>query len=270
MTHPSLQTRALTLGYGPHTTLQDLNLSVAAGRITTLVGANGCGKSTLLRALSRLLAPSGGSVLLDGGDLHRLPAREVARKLAILPQGPTAPEGLTVEGLVWFGRHPHQGLLAARGGHDRERVAWALAQTGMTAFASRPLEALSGGQRQRAWIAMSLAQDTPVLLLDEPTTYLDLSHQLEVLHLVQRLNREQGKTVVMVLHDLNQAVRYSDELVAVANGRVYAQGDPAKLMTPELLRDVFGLRAHLLTDPDTGRPHLIPYGLARRVDGEGL
>ena len=270
VSQPSLQTRGLTLGYGVRTVVQDLNLSVAAGRITTLVGANGCGKSTLLRALSRLLAPSGGSVLLDGGDLHRLPAREVARKLAILPQGPTAPEGLTVEQLVWFGRHPHQGLLAARGDRDRERVAWALAQTGMTAFASRPLDALSGGQRQRAWIAMSLAQDTPVLLLDEPTTYLDLSHQLEVLHLVQRLNREEGKTVVMVLHDLNQAVRYSDELVAVAGGQVYAQGDPAALMTPDLLRDVFGLRAHLLSDPDTGRPHIIPYGLARRADEKGL
>ncbi len=267
---PSLSTQGLTLQYGTRTVIDDLNLSVAGGRITSLIGANGCGKSTLLRALSRLLSPQGGQVLLDGGDLHRLPAREVARKLSILPQGPVAPEGLTVEQLAWFGRHPHQGLLGARTDHDRERVGWALAQTGMTAFASRPLDALSGGQRQRAWIAMSLAQDTPVLLLDEPTTYLDLSHQLEVLHIVQRLNREQGKTIVMVLHDLNQAVRYSDELVAVEGGRVYAQGDPATLMTPDLLRDVFGLKAHILPDPDTGRPHLIPYALARKKEGSGL
>ncbi|GGR24013.1 ABC transporter ATP-binding protein [Deinococcus ruber] len=261
----SLQTEALTLRYGERTVVSGLNLSITGGRITALVGANGCGKSTLLRALARLLPPSAGRVLLDGADLHRRPAREVARSLAILPQGPQAPEGLTVEQLVWFGRHPHQGLLAGRSEHDRERVQWAMTQTGMTAFANRSLDALSGGQRQRAWIAMSLAQDTATLLLDEPTTYLDASHQLEVLQLVQRLNREQNRTIVMVLHDLNQAVRYSDELVAVVEGQVYAQGDPAALMTPDLLRDVFGLKAHLLTDPDTGRPHVIPYGLARRA-----
>ncbi|GHG11444.1 iron-dicitrate ABC transporter ATP-binding protein [Deinococcus piscis] len=258
-----LEASHLTLGYGEQAILSDLNFALRGGAVTSLVGANGCGKSTLLRALSRLLAPSGGSVMLDGQDLHRLNAKEVARRLAILPQGPVAPEGLTVEQLVWFGRHPHQGFLGGRSEADRAQVAWAMSQTGMTAFAGRPLEALSGGQRQRAWIAMSLAQSTPVLLLDEPTTYLDLSHQLEVLELVQRLNREQGKTVVMVLHDLNQAVRYSDELVAVQGGRVYAQGDPAELMTPELLRDVFGLKAHVLQDPDTGRPHIIPYAVAR-------
>ncbi|WP_261665146.1 ABC transporter ATP-binding protein [Deinococcus sp. Marseille-Q6407] len=260
-----LEASHLTLGYSNQAILNDLNFSLRGGAVTSLVGANGCGKSTLLRALSRLLVPSGGAVLLDGQDLHRLNPKAVARRLAILPQGPVAPEGLTVEQLVWLGRHPHQGLLGGRSEADRAQVAWALSQTGMTAFVSRPLEALSGGQRQRAWIAMSLAQSTPVLLLDEPTTYLDISHQLEVLELAQRLNREQGKTVVMVLHDLNQAVRYSDELVAVQGGRVYAQGDPAELMTPELLRDVFGLKAHLLRDPDTGRPHIIPYAVARVV-----
>ncbi|UFA51906.1 ABC transporter ATP-binding protein (plasmid) [Deinococcus radiophilus] len=253
----------MRLGYGGQDILHDLSFAVRGGAVTSLVGANGCGKSTLLRALSRLLSPSGGQVLLDGADLHRLTPKAVARKLAILPQGPVAPEGLSVEQLVWFGRHPHQGRWGGRTAADTEQVAWALAQTGMTAFAGRPLEALSGGQRQRAWIAMSLAQSTPVLLLDEPTTYLDLSHQLEVLELVQRLNREQGKTVVMVLHDLNQAVRYSDELIAVQGGRIYAQGDPAALLTDDLLRDVFGLKAHRLTDPDTGRPHIIPYAVAR-------
>lgn len=264
-----LEASHLTLGYGEQAILSDLNFALRGGAVTSLVGANGCGKSTLLRALSRLLSPSGGAVMLDGQDLHRLNPKDVARRLAILPQGPVAPEGLTVEQLVWFGRHPHQGFLGGRSEADRAQVAWAMSQTGMTAFAGRPLEALSGGQRQRAWIAMSLAQSTPVLLLDEPTTYLDLSHQLEVLELVQRLNREQGKTVVMVLHDLNQAVRYSDELVAVQGGQVYAQGDPATLMTPELLRDVFGLKAHVLQDPDTGRPHIIPYAVARVLSPQG-
>ena len=259
-----LSTRELSLRYGARQVFEGLDLGLRHGAVTTLIGANGSGKSTLLRSLSRLLAPHAGAVLLDGADLHRLPTKAVAQKLAILPQGPSAPEGLTVEELAWFGRHPHQGLFASRTAEDRRIVAWALDQTGMTVFASRPLESLSGGQRQRAWIAMSLAQGTETLLLDEPTTYLDLSHQLEVLHLVRRLGEREGKTIVMVLHDLNQAVRYSDEIVAVEGGRVYAQGDPAEVMTPALLRDVFGLEAHLLRDPDTGRPHVIPYGIARR------
>ncbi len=258
-----LRTSALSLRYGARRVFEGLDLSLRGGVVTTIVGANGSGKSTLLRSLSRLLVPDRGAVLLDGQDLHRLPTRAVAQKLAILPQGPSAPEGLTVEELAWFGRHPHQGMFASRSAEDRRLVEWALDQTGMRVFASRPLESLSGGQRQRAWIAMSLAQGTDVLLLDEPTTYLDLSHQLEVLHLVRRLNEQEGKTIVMVLHDLNQAARYSGEIVAVQGGRVYAQGDPRDVVTKELLRDVFGLEAHLLSDPDTGTPHVIPYGIAR-------
>jgi len=260
----TLTTQNLGLRYGTRQVFADLNLTLPAGKVTTIVGANGSGKSTLLRSLSRLLAPDRGAVLLNGQDVHRLPARIVAQQLAILPQGPTAPEGLTVEELVWFGRHPHQGVFGSRTQADRDMVDTALDQTGMRVFASRPLDSLSGGQRQRAWIAMSLAQGTGTLLLDEPTTYLDLSHQLEVLHLVRRLNEQDGKTIVMVLHDLNQAVRYSDEIVAVQDGRVYAQGDPGEIVTDGLLRDVFGLRAHVLRDPDTGRPHFIPYGITRR------
>ncbi|PYE49971.1 iron complex transport system ATP-binding protein [Deinococcus yavapaiensis KR-236] len=267
MTHVTakLATRNLGLKYGNRAVFEGLDLSLRGGAVTTIIGANGSGKSTLLRSLSRLLAPDRGAVLLNGADVHRLPSKVVAQQLAILPQGPSAPEGLTVEELAWFGRHPHQGLLGGRTAEDRRLVEWALDQTGMRIFASRPLDSLSGGQRQRAWIAMSLAQGTDVLLLDEPTTYLDLSHQLEVLHLVRRLNEQQGKTIVMVLHDLNQAVRYSDEVVAVLDGRVYAQGDPSDVMTKDLLRDVFGLEAHLLADPDTGRPHVIPYGIARKA-----
>ncbi|CAM4024694.1 ABC transporter ATP-binding protein [Deinococcus marmoris] len=258
-----LSTHDLKLAYGASVIVPGLNLSLKGEQVTSIIGPNGCGKSTLLRALARLRPVSGGSVELYGQALHALPSKEVARRLAILPQGPVAPEGLSVEELVWFGRHPHQGRFPVRRPEDREAVAWALAQTGMTVFGSRPLEALSGGQRQRAWIAMSLAQQTEILLLDEPTTYLDLSHQLEVLQLAQRLNREQGKTVVMVLHELNQAVRYSDEIIAMRAGEVYAQGRPEDVLTLELLAEVFGLKAHILSDPDTGRPYIIPYALTR-------
>ncbi|MDR6217912.1 ABC transporter ATP-binding protein [Deinococcus soli (ex Cha et al. 2016)] len=258
-----LSTHALKLAYGQNVIIPGLDLTVAGGQVTSIIGPNGCGKSTLLRALARLLPSGAGHIELYGQALHALPSREIARRLAILPQGPAAPEGLSVEDLVWFGRHPHQGRFPVRRAEDREAVQWALDQTGMRVFAARPLEALSGGQRQRAWIAMSLAQQTDILLLDEPTTYLDPSHQLEVLHLAQRLNREQGKTVVMVLHDLNQAVRYSDRLIAMSGGAVYAHGPAEDVLTHDLLRDVFGLKAHLLPDPDTGRPHVIPYALTR-------
>ncbi|GAA5513955.1 petrobactin import ATP-binding protein FpuD [Deinococcus carri] len=263
MTDFPLTTDKLRLGYGSSIIIPELDLRVAGGKVTSIIGPNGCGKSTLLRALARLLPVGSGQIHLYGQALHALPSKDVARRLAILPQGPTAPEGLSVEDLVWFGRHPHQGRFPVRREEDREAVNWALDQTGMRIFAGRPLEALSGGQRQRAWIAMSLAQQTDILLLDEPTTYLDLSHQLEVLHLAQRLNREQGKTVVMVLHDLNQAVRYSDEIITMKGGEVYAQGEAGVVLTPELLRDVFSLKAHILTDPDTGKPHVIPYALTR-------
>ncbi|AWN24533.1 Fe(3+)-dicitrate ABC transporter ATP-binding protein [Deinococcus irradiatisoli] len=258
-----LSTHDLTLSYGTSVIVPQLSFSLKGVQVTSIIGPNGCGKSTLLRALARLRPAASGEVQLYGQALHTLPGKEVARRLAILPQGPVAPEGLSVEELVWFGRHPHQGPFPLRRPEDRAAVAWALNQTGMTVFAGRPLDALSGGQRQRAWIAMSLAQQTEILLLDEPTTYLDLSHQLEVLHLAQRLNREEGKTVVMVLHDLNQAARYSDELVAMRGGEIYAQGRPEDVLTPALLADVFHLKAHILRDPDTGRPHIIPYALTR-------
>lgn len=258
-----LSTSNLRLGYGANVIVPGLNLRVASGKVTSIIGPNGCGKSTLLRALARLLPMQGGQIQLYGQALHALPSKEVARRLAILPQGPVAPEGLSVEELVWFGRSPHQGPFPVRREEDRQAVEWALDQTGMRVFAGRSLDALSGGQRQRAWIAMSLAQRTDILLLDEPTTYLDPAHQLEVLQLAERLNREQGKTVVMVLHDLNQAARYSDELIAMHAGQVYAQGSAAEVLTHDMLRDVFHLKGHLLKDPDTGKPYVIPYALTR-------
>lgn len=260
----TLETRGLRLAYESRVIVEDLNLSLQTGKITAIIGPNGCGKSTILRSLARLLTPKAGAVLLDGKDIHALPSRVLARQLAILPQGPVSPEGLTVEMLAWFGRYPHQNFMQSRSSGDARIIRDALAQTGMLELKDRALETLSGGQRQRAWIAMSLAQDTPFLLLDEPTTYLDMMHQLEVLQLLTTLNADSGKTIVMVLHDLNQAARFSHELIAVQGGRVVAQDTPERVLTLQLLRSVFGLEAHLIRDPQAGTPHVIPYALAAR------
>jgi len=257
-----LRTRELEVGYADDVVVRNLNLSVLPGRITALVGANGSGKSTILKAMARILKPKAGSVLLDGKAIHKLPTRTVARQLAILPQNPTAPDGLTVSELVAYGRFPHQGGFGGLTKEDQEVVRWALRVTGMEPHAERPVDQLSGGQRQRAWIAMALAQQTPMLFLDEPTTYLDMAHQLEVLQLLQRLNREEGRTVVMVLHDLNHASRYAHHMVAIKGGTVYGEGAPADVMTPEMLREVFGIEADIVPDPRTGLPLCLPYALA--------
>lgn len=246
------------LGYGAEPVVHDLSLDIREGAVTTIIGPNGCGKSTLLRSLSRLLRPSGGAVLLDGQLIHRLPGREVARRLGLLSQQSTAPEGVSVEELVRRGRYPHQGFLQPPSARDDEAVARALSLTGMSALATRPIEALSGGQRQRAWIAMAIAQETPVLLLDEPTTYLDIAHQLEIVELVRRLNREEGRTIVMVLHDINQAAAASDELVAMRDGRIIAQGTPAQILTSDRLFEIYGTECDVVHDAVTGLPHSIP------------
>ena len=251
---------AITLGYGDRVVVDGLDLSVASGRITAIVGANGCGKSTLLRALARLIPARSGAVLLDGQAIHRLPSKTVARTLGLLPQGPVAPEGIAVADLVGRGRHPHQKLLATWSARDYEAVAAALEATGIADLADRPVPELSGGQRQRAWIAMALAQETDILLLDEPTTFLDVAHQVEVLDLLTDLNRSRGTTIVMVLHDLNLAARYADELVAVRGGRVHAIGSPSEIVTAELVRDVFGLESRIITDPLSEKPLVLPSG----------
>ncbi|MER7408018.1 ABC transporter ATP-binding protein [Streptomyces sp. NPDC000070] len=261
---PSAVLRAddLTLAHGQSIAVDTVRLTPPPGRLTAVVGPNGCGKSTLLAGLSRLHRPKGGSVLLDGRILARLPVREAARRIGLLPQSAQAPDGLTVADLVRFGRQPHQGLLRQWSVRDQQAVDRALAATGMTALADRPLETLSGGQRQRAWIAMTVAQETSVLLLDEPTSALDLGHQLEVFELLRELTTV-GRTVVVVVHDLVLACRYADHLVAMQAGRVVAEGTPQETVTPQLIRRLYGVEAVVLLDPETDGPLVVPRGLAR-------
>ena len=249
-----LAAEAVTVGYGGLPVLRELSLSIAPGSGVALVGPNGSGKSTVLRALGRLLPVEAGAVLLDGDDLRRARPRQVARSLAVLAQDPSAPDGLTVAELVRQGRYPHLGPLRPPTETDRAAVAEALALTATERFADRPVRTLSGGERQRVWLALTLAQDARTLLLDEPTTYLDVGHQLEVLDLVARLRAERGLTVVTVLHDLDHAARYADRIVALRGGRIVADGPPDEVVTPRLLAEVFRVRATVLPDPETGRP----------------
>ncbi len=253
-----LEARELSLAYGRDPVVADLSVRIGDGRVTALVGANGSGKSTLLRGLARLVKPARGAVYLDGQAIAKLPTREVARRLAVLPQGPELPEGISVRELVAHGRYPHGRALRRFTREDELAVERALAATGLVALADRPLDELSGGRRQSAWIAMTLAQEAEVMLLDEPTTYLDMAHQVGVLELLRRLNREEGRTVVMVLHDLNHAARYADDLLAIRDGRLVAAGPPAEVVTEQTVRDVFGLDVHVIEDPATGGPLVVP------------
>ncbi|ANE46959.1 iron-dicitrate transporter ATP-binding subunit [Paenibacillus swuensis] len=254
--------KQLHIGYGDKTIVRDLDLSIPEGKITALVGANGSGKSTLLKAMARLLKPQQGGVYLDGKSIFTMPTKEVAKQIAILPQHPVAPEGLTVKELISYGRFPHQSGFGSLTKQDLEIVQWAIQVTGLTEFAERPIEQMSGGQRQRAWIAMSLAQGTDMLFLDEPTTFLDMAHQLEVLQLLEKLNQEEGRTIVMVVHDLNHASQFADHLVAIKSGEIVCEGHPQEIVNQEMLRNVFGVEADIVQDPRTGMPLCIPYGLA--------
>ncbi len=255
-----LRAAGLHLAYDSREVISGLDLVVPPGAVTAVVGPNGCGKSTLLRGLARLLRPTGGAVLLDGRPLHELPSREVARTIGILPQSPSAPEGITVADLVARGRHPHQGWFRQWSAADDVVVSEALTATGTLDLAWRRVDELSGGQRQRVWIAMALAQAPDILLLDEPTTFLDVTHQLEVLDLLADLNRDRGATIVMVLHDLNLAARYADHLVVMRDGAVTALGDPADVLTAELVAQAFGLQARVVPDPVCGSPMVVPIG----------
>ncbi|MFH5822618.1 ABC transporter ATP-binding protein [Georgenia sp. AZ-5] len=258
-----LRAEGLSLAYDGDLVVRDLDLHVPDGAVTVVVGANGCGKSTLLRGMARLLRPRSGAVLLDGRPVHTLPAKHVARVLGILPQSATAPEGITVADLVGRGRYPHQGWFRQWTSSDDAVVRAALQATSTLDLAARRVDELSGGQRQRVWIAMVLAQDPDVLLLDEPTTFLDVAHQLDVLDLLHEQNRQRGTTVVMVLHDLNLAARYADHLVVMAEGRVLGVGAPSAVLTPELVLEAFGLAAQIVPDPVSGTPMVVPVGRAR-------
>ncbi len=270
MTAHTLTAQDLSAGYGDSVILEGLDLAIEPGRITVIVGANACGKSTLLRTLSRLLFPRHGQVLLDGKSIHKTPPRELARTLGLLPQSPIAPDGITVADLVGRGRHPHQGMFSRWTARDDEAVAAALVATRTVDLAERPMDELSGGQRQRAWIAMALAQQTDILLLDEPTTFLDISHQVEVLDLLTDLNRQRGTTIVMVLHDLNLAARYADCLIAMAAGKLHVIGTPEQVLTEENVRQVFGLESRIITDPTSGRPIMLPIGRHRMTSTRSL
>jgi iron complex transport system ATP-binding protein len=258
-----LQAEQLSLAYHNATIISELNVVVPQGQITALVGPNGCGKSTLLRGLSRLLKPKQGTVYLDGKAIHQMPTKQLATRIGVLPQSPTAPEGLTVHELVAQGRYPHQRWFQQWTEEDERIVAEALQITNMSDLSDRPLDTLSGGQRQRAWIAMALAQETEILLLDEPTTFLDLAYQIEVLDLLRELN-EEGRTIVMVLHDLNQACRYADYLVAMRDGAIIAEGLPKAVMTEAMVKEVFGLESRIVLDPVTETPMCIPVGRMAR------
>jgi iron complex transport system ATP-binding protein len=253
-----LVARDVTLAYDRRTVAENLTVAIPDNSFTVIIGPNACGKSTLLRALSRGVRPRAGTVLLDGADIHGYPARTVARRLGLLPQSSIAPDGITVGDLVARGRYPHQSLLRQWSADDERVVAESLAATGVTDLSDAHVDELSGGQRQRVWIAMALAQQTPLLLLDEPTTFLDIAHQIDVLDLCARLHSEQGRTLVAVLHDLNHAARYATHLIAMRGGRVVAQGRPAEIVTADLVEQVFGLPCRVIDDPETGTPLVVP------------
>lgn len=258
-----LRVESLSIAYEEKIIVEDLNLTIPKGKITVLVGSNGSGKSTILKAIARILYPINGGVYLDGKSIHHEPSKSIARKLAILPQSPLAPEGLTVRELVSYGRTPYQKGFRSLSAQDHEMIEWALMVTGMAEFANRPVDRLSGGQRQRAWIAMAVAQGTDLLLLDEPTTFLDMAHQLEVLKLLQKLNVTENRTILMVVHDLNHATRFADHIVAIKKGKKVCEGTPHTVMSPDVIKTVFGIDADILIDPRTGVPLCIPYNIAK-------
>lgn len=260
-----ISTRSLSLGYNDTLIIKDLNLHIPKGEITVFIGGNGCGKSTLLRAIARLLKPKAGSVVIDGKEISTIASKEIAKKMAILPQTPIAPEGLTVYQLVKQGRYPHQAWLKQWSLEDEEKVQSALSAAGLLSLRDKPIDELSGGQRQRAWIAMTLAQNTDIILLDEPTTYLDMTHQVEILDLLFELNEKEKRTIVMVLHDLNLACRYAHNLVAIKDGKIFAQGRPEEVIKRDTVRHVFDMECEITQDPLFGTPLCIPHGKGRVI-----
>ncbi|MHB9927669.1 ABC transporter ATP-binding protein [Clostridium botulinum] len=266
----SIETKNLDIAYEDTLIVKELNMQIPKGKITSIIGANGCGKSTILKAVGRILKPKNGLVHLSGQDISKLSTKEIAKKMAILPQNPTAPSGLTVNELVAYGRFPHQKGFGNLTKEDKRIVKWALDATKLSEFERREVDTLSGGQRQRVWIAMALAQQTDLILLDEPTTYLDLAHQLEVLKLLYELNRNQKCTIVMVLHDLNLAARFSDYIIAIQKGAIIKYGNPEEVMTPEVLRKTFNINADIVIEPKSNRPVCITYDIIDENEGVQL
>lgn len=257
----NIQAKQISVAYEQRSIIENLSLDLPSQAITTIIGSNGSGKSTLLKALTRLIPTSSGHIYLDGQAISKLPTKEVAKRIALLPQVLEATQGITAYELVSYGRFPHQKYLGSLSSDDREKIYWAMEVTDITSFANHQVDSLSGGQRQRVWIAMALAQDTETIFLDEPTTYLDMNHQLEVLELLQKLNREAQKTIIMVLHDLNLASRFSDQLIAMKDGCLKYQGSPNEVMTPEILEDIFQIKSQLIADPISQKPILLSYQL---------
>lgn len=258
-----ITTKDLNISYGNLDIVKDLNLSIPKGKITTIIGANGCGKSTILKTIARILQPKSGEIYVNDINIKEQSSKELAKTMAVLPQSPQAPSGLTVEELIAYGRFPHQRGFGKLKKEDIDIITWALEVTGIIEFRDRPIEALSGGQRQRAWIAMALAQQTDILVLDEPTTYLDLAHQLEVLKLLEELNKNQGTTIVMVIHELNNAARFADHMIGVKKGKIACQGSAYEVMTKENLKTLFNIDAEIVEDPRTKKPVCITYDMVR-------
>lgn len=256
-----IKTKDLNISYGNLDIVKDLNLEIPKGKITTIIGANGCGKSTILKTIARILLPKSGDIFINDKNIKDQSSKELAKTMAVLPQSPQAPSGLTVEELISYGRFPHQKGFGKMKKEDKDIVSWALEATGISEFRDRKIEALSGGQRQRAWIAMALAQQTDILVLDEPTTYLDLAHQLEVLNLLEELNKKQGTTIVMVIHELNNAARFADHMIGVKKGKIACQGSAYEVMTKENLKELFNIDAEIVSDPRTNKPVCITYDM---------
>lgn len=256
-----IRTKDLNISYGNLDIVKDLNLEIPKGKITTIIGANGCGKSTILKTLARIIKPKSGSIYINDKELNSQDSKELAKAMAVLPQSPQAPSGLTVEELISYGRFPHQKGFGKLKDEDKDIINWALEKTRILEFRDRPIEALSGGQRQRAWIAMALAQETDILLLDEPTTYLDLAHQLEVLKLLEELNKKEGRTIVMVIHELNNAARFADHMIGVKKGKIVCQGTAHEVMTKENLKEIFNIDAEIVNEPKSGKPVCITYDM---------
>lgn len=263
-----IKVEQIQVGYHEKIIIEELDLEIPLGKTTIIIGPNGCGKSTFLKALGRILEIKRGAIYLNSTEIHKMPTRELARKMAILPQSPTAPEGITVEELVSYGRYPYQKGLGKLKEEDRQIVRWAISSTGLEEIRAQSVDSLSGGQRQRVWIAMALAQQTDIILLDEPTTYLDMAYQLEILELLDELNKKHGSTIIMVSHDLNLAAKFAHFMVALRQGKIICAGEVQEVMTREVLKEVYQIDANIVVDPDCNRPICLSYRLLKRKDRE--